>query len=314
VALFNCKEIHQGSINYGLCISGNIDLLDFSTAKYIVPTIEIVSDRFVQPAVAFSNDGSFMAIGDCAGRNMCQNGRVRIISIPSNGMVINEIEYPPANSNNVISFIDGLSFSPDDKILAGALGGEQVINLWDVNSGGLIGSIPGYRGGPQPLFSFNNDGTIIAFFSVDNSIKLWDLRSQSLVEKGFPILTEINRPHNIRFSPDNKQIILAKCNTDPTLICDSTEIMIFDIETGKQWVRNFEDKSGYIQSLSFFPNQNLIISGNDKGNIIVWDLSFDSWIRRSCMMLGRNLTIAEWQQYLPNLAYHVTCPQFQAGE
>ena len=47
--------------------------------------------------------------------------------------------------------------------------------------------------------------------------------------------------------------------------------------------------------------------------IAVWDLDPTHWIDGSCAIAGRNLTRAEWEQYIGDLAsYRATCPQFEA--
>ena len=45
--------------------------------------------------------------------------------------------------------------------------------------------------------------------------------------------------------------------------------------------------------------------------IVVWDLDPDHWVDAACDVAGRNLTHAEWDQYIGDLApYRATCPQF----
>jgi hypothetical protein len=45
--------------------------------------------------------------------------------------------------------------------------------------------------------------------------------------------------------------------------------------------------------------------------IVVWDLDPQHWIEAACQLAGRNLTHAEWDQYIGDLApYRQTCPQF----
>jgi WD40 repeat protein len=53
--------------------------------------------------------------------------------------------------------------------------------------------------------------------------------------------------------------------------------------------------------------------GTEHG-IAVWDLDPAHWIEGACAIAGRNLTRAEWEQYIGDLAgYRATCPQFEAG-
>ncbi len=45
----------------------------------------------------------------------------------------------------------------------------------------------------------------------------------------------------------------------------------------------------------------------------VWDLDVHHWEQAACRIAGRNLTRAEWHQYLPDQPYRRTCPQWAAG-
>ena len=42
--------------------------------------------------------------------------------------------------------------------------------------------------------------------------------------------------------------------------------------------------------------QQLALPGSD--GVILWDLDRDRWVDRACALAGRDLTPAEWQQYL----------------
>jgi hypothetical protein len=39
----------------------------------------------------------------------------------------------------------------------------------------------------------------------------------------------------------------------------------------------------------------------------------EAWRARACAIAGRNLTQAEWDRYLPDMPYEVTCEQWPAG-
>jgi WD40 repeat protein len=50
----------------------------------------------------------------------------------------------------------------------------------------------------------------------------------------------------------------------------------------------------------------LVTSGN--GYAVLWNLSPRYWKKLACRIASRNLTRAEWKQYLPEREYHRTCP------
>jgi hypothetical protein len=48
---------------------------------------------------------------------------------------------------------------------------------------------------------------------------------------------------------------------------------------------------------------------------VLWDLDVKSWVKRLCRIANRNLTFAEWQQYMGgDFRYHRTCFQLPDGE
>jgi DNA-binding SARP family transcriptional activator/WD40 repeat protein len=51
-------------------------------------------------------------------------------------------------------------------------------------------------------------------------------------------------------------------------------------------------------------------STSDLGRPIVWDLDPSHWEAMACRLAGRNLTRAEWRQYVPGRPYAATCPQW----
>jgi DNA-binding SARP family transcriptional activator/WD40 repeat protein len=48
-------------------------------------------------------------------------------------------------------------------------------------------------------------------------------------------------------------------------------------------------------------------------NPLLWNVDPAEWIRTACTIAGRNLTQAEWRQYLPARPYHSTCTQWPPG-
>jgi hypothetical protein len=58
-----------------------------------------------------------------------------------------------------------------------------------------------------------------------------------------------------------------------------------------------------------------MVSGSSTpvGEPIVWDLDASHCDTIACKLAGRNLTEAEWQQYLPGRPYRATCPQWPPG-
>ncbi|HJR80786.1 MAG TPA: hypothetical protein VJ821_11985, partial [Anaerolineales bacterium] len=60
-------------------------------------------------------------------------------------------------------------------------------------------------------------------------------------------------------------------------------------------------------SLFFSADGKTLISAS-MNEVILWNVDPQSWIEKACNIAGRNLTQAEWQQFVgPNIPYHATC-------
>src|SRR5262249_24813437 len=46
----------------------------------------------------------------------------------------------------------------------------------------------------------------------------------------------------------------------------------------------------------------------------LWNADPAQWLALACQIAGRNLTRAEWHQYLPSRPYQITCPGLPAGQ
>jgi len=65
------------------------------------------------------------------------------------------------------------------------------------------------------------------------------------------------------------------------------------------------------------------IAVNDSGTMfseseylapLLWSADPARWLTIACAIAGRNLTRAEWHQYLPSRPYQITCPEWPAGQ
>ena len=61
------------------------------------------------------------------------------------------------------------------------------------------------------------------------------------------------------------------------------------------------------------PGGTHILEGTWEGTAVDWDVDASDWEQAGCRIAGRNLTQAEWRQYLPNEPYRVLCSQWTAG-
>jgi WD40 repeat protein len=66
-----------------------------------------------------------------------------------------------------------------------------------------------------------------------------------------------------------------------------------------------------VNSVAFSSDGKYVVSGSDDGTARVWIYRPNDLISNTCLHVTRNLTRAEWQQYIGDaLPYQAVCPNF----
>jgi WD40 repeat protein len=201
---------------------------------------------------------------------------------------INAIKLWDARTGRLINSIQGsaggvasIGFSADGKVLA--VGGRDgSLNLWDVQSAGLIRElVPGnpnllifsifsvafspdgrtvVSGGREPLM--NSDGRVVASGG-RASRKLWDVQSGKLIRSfGDAPVVDSYWVRSIAFSPDGRMIVSG--DTDKT-------VKLWDVRSGKL-IRKLEGHAGRISAVVLSHDGQIVASASVDGVIKVWDL------------------------------------------
>jgi WD40 repeat protein len=71
---------------------------------------------------------------------------------------------------------------------------------------------------------------------------------------------------------------------------------------------------GACNTLAFSRDGERLISISQFGEVEFHDLRLSTWQALACQRANRNLTRAEWEQYLPGEPYRPTCPDLPVPE
>jgi len=124
---------------------------------------------------------------------------------------------------------------------------------------------------------------------------------------GPPLTGHTGRVNSVAFSSDGK--LFASGSDDRTVI-------LWDVATRQPLgpaLTGHTDAHGN-GSVAFSPDGKTLASASDDRSIVLWDISLESWQARACRIANRNLTQAEWNQFIgADIPYQRTCPDLPAG-
>jgi WD40 repeat protein len=254
---------------------GSVELRDAATGRRLRPTLRGLGPP--AQAMGFSPDGGRLAVAD-------HDGTLRLVG-PGTGTV----RRGPRLPGSPVS----LSFSPDGKTLAIALdaGGTE---LRDGRSLRLIARPRNRSGDPDSWASFSPDGRVLAIASVDGYTQLWDVADRKPI--GAPLRGHEDLVANAEFSPDGR--LLATSGFDGTVI-------LWDVES-RRALGTLPGPLGFT-SARFTPDGRRLFVLRNTGAAQRWEVSPDAWSRHACDVAGRELTRAEWEEFVPDQDYRRVC-------
>jgi WD40 repeat protein len=89
-------------------------------------------------------------------------------------------------------------------------------------------------------------------------------------------------------------------------------VSLWDVATRRQIGRPLAGHTADAIGVTFVDHGDTLITSSADGSLIFWDLRPSSWEAKACALAGRNLTRAEWGQFVGG-DYHRTCPQWPEG-
>lgn len=133
----------------------------------------------------------------------------------------------------------------------------------------------------------------------------WDMATGEVVATGRS--RESTRLETVAVSPDSA--VVAAIHPE------ASKLALLDAATLRPIGRPFPVSAEGLRPQ--FATDGSSLTGNGVWNAIAtqWSLDADGWLATACRAAGRNLTAAEWVEYLgPDEPYRPTCPDWPAGD
>jgi WD40 repeat protein len=162
---------------------------------------------------------------------------------------------------SVVSPVASIKFSPDGKVLA--IGGYQVVRLFDPSSGKNIGTLSGHADYVRSI-AFSPDGKRLAAAGGPpqrgGEIKIWDLGSRKVLHT---LIGHKDCIYSVAWSPDGK--LLASGSYDKM-------VKLWDAKSGQE-LKNLQDHIDAVFAVAFSPDGKHLASGSQDRSVKIWDIS-----------------------------------------
>ncbi len=206
-------------------------------------------------------------------------------------------------------------FSPDGHTIA-IEDFTAVISLVSVPDARVLHTLTAGQTNGAPVFSSDSKtvATLQGSNTTDASVILWDVATghqRSTLPVPYPYLG------SAAFVNGDSWLVTTEFALAQGVTADlvTSRVDVWDVATREQVGESLMVKGDANYVEVDHPGGSRLLSGTTvpTGTDMVWDFDPAHWASTACGVAGRNLTEAEWQQFLPDRPYQLTCPQWPAG-
>ena len=186
-----------------------------------------------------------------------------------------------------------VAFSPDGRRVAVGLADGRVVVI-TVDGDTTLTLRP--HGAPNVSVAFLPDGTLLTG-SFDGSLERWDLHDGRRL--GAAPTAPTGPVAGIAVSRGGA-FVLTSSLTSGTIREWSSP--------GLQLLAEFPGDPFVPTGVAVTPDSRTALAVSSDGHGVAWPLDRGAWVARACRVAGRQLTLAEWRQFLPGRRPTSVCP------
>jgi WD40 repeat protein len=202
--------------------------------------------------------------------------------------------------------VTAVAFSADGALLASG-SDDRTVRLWDTATGRPHGSpLTGHVNRVKGV-AFSPTGNLLASAGADGTVRLWNPATGQ--PDGDPLEGYTDVVNAVAFSSDGT---LATAGGDGA-------VLLWNTATHQLRLPPLEGHSGAVWTVAFNREGSLLVSSGTDQAVQLWDLRWwdgppSDWAAIGCSVVNRNLTAAEWKQFVVGLPYQLTCAALPPGK
>jgi WD40 repeat protein len=192
-----------------------------------------------------------------------------------------------------------IAFSPNGELIAAA-NQARGTEVRDARTGGLVKRVgPDDRSGEGSFsrsVAFSPDGKLLFVGQYNGTGRLFATDTWKPV--GAPLRAHTARITFPQFTSDGRTLVTAAA--------DGT-VVLWDVASQKPIGSPLRLAPNTFASAALSPDDARLYAISTRGEGISFDMSPQAWKRHACLVAGRELTPAEWDQALPRRPYQAVC-------